>query len=69
MSDILFHRDNYVFNYRVGGILLHDNKILLQKPDNDTWFAIPGGHVELGETNAERQFHLPDLLAEVFMIA
>lgn len=53
MSDILFHRDNYVFSYRVAGILLRDDKILLQKPTNDTGFAVPGGHVELGETNAE----------------
>jgi 8-oxo-dGTP pyrophosphatase MutT (NUDIX family) len=59
MSDILFHRDDYVFSYRVAGILLRDNKILLQKPTNDTGYAIPGGHVELGETNAqtlEREF-------------
>ena len=59
MSDILFHRHEYVFSYRVAGILLLDNKILLQKPTNDTGYAIPGGHVELGETNAhtlEREF-------------
>jgi len=53
MNDILFHRDDYVFSYRVAGILLRDNKLLLQKPTNDTAHAIPGGHVELGETNAE----------------
>jgi len=53
MRDILFHTDNYVFSYRVAGILLRDNKILLQKPTNDTGFAIPGGHAEFGETNAE----------------
>lgn len=53
MSDILFQREDYVFSYRVAGILLRDNKILLQKPTNDTGYAIPGGHVELGETNAE----------------
>lgn len=53
MSDILFFREDYVFSYRVAGILLNDNKILLQKPTNDTGFAIPGGHVEFGETNAQ----------------
>ena len=59
MRDIIFHREDYVFSYRVAGILLRDNKILLQKPTNDTGYAIPGGHVELGETNAqtlEREF-------------
>ena len=32
---------------------------MLQKPTNDTGFAVPGGHVGLGETNAqtlEREF-------------
>ncbi|MCL2519208.1 MAG: NUDIX hydrolase [Oscillospiraceae bacterium] len=53
MNDILFHTNNYVFSYRVAGILVRDNKILLQKPTNDTGFAVPGGHVEFGETNAE----------------
>lgn len=53
MRDILFHLDDYVFSYRVAGILLHDGKILLQKPIGDTGFAIPGGHVELGETNEQ----------------
>ena len=59
MGDILFHRDDYVFSYRVAGILLREGKILLQKPINDTGYAIPGGHVEFGETNAqtlEREF-------------
>ena len=27
--------DDDVFSYRVGGVLIHDNKILLQKPKND----------------------------------
>lgn len=53
LGDILFKTDEYVFSYRVAGILLHDNKILLQKPTNDTGYAIPGGHVSFGETGAE----------------
>ena len=53
MSDILFHKDDFVFSYRVAGVLLRDNKILLQKPTNDTVYALPGGHVEFGETNAQ----------------
>jgi len=59
MNDILFHKDDYVFSYRVAGVLLHGDKILLQKPTNDTGYALPGGHVEFGETNAqtlEREF-------------
>ena len=54
--DILFKTDEYVFSYRVAGICIHNNKVLLQKPTNDTAFAFPGGHVELGETNAQTLF-------------
>ena len=28
--DILFKNDDFVFSYRVGGILIHNEKILLQ---------------------------------------
>lgn len=44
--DILFKNDNFVFSYRVGGILMHNGKILLQRPKNDD-YAIIGGHVVL----------------------
>lgn len=30
--DILFKTDDFVFSYRVGGILIHEGKILLQRP-------------------------------------
>jgi len=53
MSDIIFKTDDWVFSYRVAGILIHNNKLFLQKPTNDTGFALPGGHVSLGETNVE----------------
>lgn len=42
--DILFKNDDFVFSYRVGGILKHNGKILLQRPKNDD-YAIIGGHV------------------------
>ena len=43
--DILFKNDDFVFSYRVGGILIHNEKILLQRPKNDD-YAIIGGHEE-----------------------
>lgn len=52
-NDILFKTDKYVFSYRVAGLLLHNGKVLLQKPQNDTAYAIPGGHVALEETNED----------------
>lgn len=53
MSDILFHHDNYIVSYRVSGILVCDDKVLLQAPKNTGEYAFIGGHVALGETNAE----------------
>ena len=51
--DILFKTDDWVFSYRVAGICVHNGKVLLQKPTNDSAYAFPGGHVEFGETNEE----------------
>lgn len=51
--DILFRTEEYVFSYRVAGICVQNGKLLLQKPTDDTAFAFPGGHVTLGETNAQ----------------
>jgi hypothetical protein len=39
MSDIIFKTENYVFSYRVAGILIHNGKILLQKSTNGTGFV------------------------------
>ena len=50
--DILFRTEEFVFSYRVGGLLIKDNKILLQKPKNDD-YAIIGGHVACLETTTE----------------
>lgn len=50
--DILFNAEDFIFSYRVGGLLIQNNKILLQKPKNDN-FAIIGGHVSSLETTTE----------------
>ena len=52
MRDILFKQDDFVFSYRVGGILIRDGRILLQRPKNDD-YAIIGGHIASMETSAE----------------
>lgn len=51
--DILFRTDEYVFSYRVAGICIQNDKVLLQKPSNDSAYAFPGGHVAFGETNEQ----------------
>ena len=53
MSDILFRTKDSIFSYRVAGICIQNDKILLQKPTDDKYFAFPGGHVSFGETNKE----------------
>ena len=35
--DILFKKEDFVFSYRVGGILIRNGKILLQRPKNDDY--------------------------------
>ena len=51
MQDIIFKTEDYVFSYRVAGILIHNERILLQKPINDDGYSFPGGHVAFGETS------------------
>ena len=53
MSDILFKTDDYIFSYRVGGVLIHNDKMLLQRVPGDDGYAFIGGHVALGETTTE----------------
>ena len=62
-KDILFKTEDFVFSYRVGGLLIHDGKILLQRPKDDD-YAIIGGHVASLETTKdtlvrefEEEFH------------
>ena len=53
MADILFKTDDYVFSYRVGGLLVHKGKVLMQKLVGEDGYAFIGGHVAFGETTAE----------------
>lgn len=52
MKDILYFNDDYVFSYRIAGVLIRDGKILLQKPKNDD-YALIGGHVGAFEATAD----------------
>jgi 8-oxo-dGTP pyrophosphatase MutT (NUDIX family)/DNA-binding XRE family transcriptional regulator len=51
MKDILFDVDGVLFSYRVGGVLVKDNKILLTKVGDD--YSLPGGHSQVGETSQQ----------------
>ena len=57
--DILFKEPDFVFSYRVGGVLIRDGKILLQRPRGGDDYAIIGGHVaalETTEATLRREF-------------
>ena len=51
--DLLFRREGFVFSYRVGGVLIRDGKMLLQKPKDEDDYAFIGGHVAAFETTAD----------------
>lgn len=48
-NDIKIDNPYENFKFRVNGILIHDNKILLVKIHKNTFYCLPGGHVKLGE--------------------
>lgn len=50
--DIIFPTSDFVFSFRVGGLLVQNGSVLLQKPKDDD-YAIIGGHVSALETTAE----------------
>ncbi|MGD1921674.1 MAG: NUDIX hydrolase [Pleurocapsa sp.] len=50
---ISFTKDNQRFNFRVAGIAIADNYVLLHRLDKDDFWTFPGGRVELGETSQE----------------
>ncbi len=53
MTDILFKADDYVFEVRTAGVLVKDGKILVQRDKDGNEYALPGGHIKLGETTAD----------------
>ncbi len=48
--DLSFNTNQGRFNYRVCGILIHENKLLAMKDENSPYYYLPGGRVRFGET-------------------
>ena len=53
IDDWLFSDENRICNFRVAGVLIKNNSILLQKEKNGKEYAVPGGHVRAGETTEQ----------------
>ena len=52
-SDWLFQSESNICSFRTVGVLLRDNKILVQRDMDGTEYALPGGHVKIGQTSEE----------------
>jgi ADP-ribose pyrophosphatase YjhB (NUDIX family) len=51
MTDITLEADNGFFIYKVGAIIIKDNKVLMIKNDSFKYFYPVGGRVRFGETS------------------
>ena len=53
MQDITFKTETVRFVYRVAGIIIHNNKLLVMKDENSPYYYIPGGKVGLQELSTD----------------
>ena len=49
-KDWLFATDEYICELRTVAVLIKDDKILVQRERNGSEYALPGGHIKIGET-------------------
>lgn len=49
-KDWLFTTENYICDLRTVAVLVKDGKILVQREKDGSEYALPGGHVKIGET-------------------
>ena len=50
---IRFDHGTQRFNYRIVGVAIHDDEVLLHRADHEPFWTCPGGRGELGETAEE----------------
>ncbi|HLZ62854.1 MAG TPA: NUDIX hydrolase [Ktedonosporobacter sp.] len=50
---ICFDKEDTRFTYRVAGIILHNDHVLLNRFEGGKYWFLPGGRAELGETSIE----------------
>ena len=49
-KDWTFKTDGYICDLRTVGVLVRDGKLLVQRDRDGNQYALPGGHVKIGET-------------------
>lgn len=52
-KDWLFSTDEHLCTLRTVGVLIRDDKILVQRDRDGSEYALPGGHVKIGETTVD----------------
>lgn len=71
--DVRIDTDEKGFKYRVCGVVIKDERVLLQKSIENDFYFLPGGHVELGEDTdtavkremkeeTEREYNIDELI-------
>ncbi len=50
---ITFEKNSYVFSYRVVGVAIHDNKVLVHRSIIDDFWSLPGGRCEFLEISKD----------------
>ena len=53
MKDRIFRTDEYICDLRTVGVLVRDGKLLVQRDRDGSEYALPGGHVKIGESTAD----------------
>ena len=51
--DVKFKEKEYSFHYRVVGVIVRDNKYLIQNIGGKDYYVLPGGHVRIGESSED----------------
>lgn len=51
--DVRFKAGETKFNFRSAGILIENNHVLFHRQQQDSYWSLPGGGVEIGEATSE----------------
>ena len=52
-KDITIDLEDWRINCRAAGVIIHNNKILLHRDINKSYYALVGGRIKFGETSDE----------------
>ena len=52
-ESIRLKTEDFYFKFRSAGLIMKNNKVLIVEMDNNGYYCLPGGYVEIGETTEE----------------